>query len=102
MLGSHKGSEREERRRERRKKNDGRDKNRSSFPTDLILFRLAHLDICTAEKKKMSAEMTFWHLRLPDKSKHHVHISQACVSFSLAVARDLLCKYCERHWKAGE
>lgn len=50
----------------------------------------------------MSAEMTFWHLRLPDKSKHHVHISQACVSFSLAVARDLLRKYCGRHWKAGE
>lgn len=35
--------------------------------------------------------MTFWHLRVPDKSKHHVHILQACVSFSLAFACNLLC-----------
>lgn len=50
--------------------------------------------ICTA---KMSTEMTFWHLWVPNKSKHHVHILQACVSFSLAVACDLLCNYCACH-----
>lgn len=65
-----------------------------SFPTELILLRLAHLDISTA---KMSTEMTFWHLCVPNKSKYHVHILQACVSFSLAVAYDLVCNYCGFH-----
>ena len=75
-------------------KNDGRDKKSLPLPTDLILLRLAHLDISTA---KMSTEMTFWHLWVPNKSKHDVRISQACVSFCLAVACDLLCNYCGCH-----
>lgn len=36
----------------------------------------------------MSKEMTFWHLWVPNKSKPLVHISQACISASLAVAWD--------------
>lgn len=37
----------------------------------------------------MSKEMTFWHLWVPNRSKPHVHISQACISASLAVSCDL-------------
>lgn len=52
---------------------------------------MAHKDVSTA---KMSTVITFWHFWVPNKSKKHVHILQACLSFHLAFACDLLCNYC--------